>query len=108
MTLKNYFDELGHRVNPGQYFFGGPKIPSAPKQQKMPEPPAQIPVTVPDPPAPIPPPPTTSKLEVQQAEDDQKLQAARRKGVQQTLIAGETGGFGATDSAASGKKSLLG
>jgi hypothetical protein len=90
------------------YFGGSPKIPSAPPPAKMPEPPAQVPVTVPDPPAPIPPAPTTSKLEVEQAAEDQRRQAARRKGMRQTLIAGETGGYGATDTSASGKKTLLG
>lgn len=91
------------------YFGGAPKLPPAPKPVKMPEPPAQVPVTMPEPPAPIPPPPTTSKLEVEQASEDQKRQAARRKGMRQTLIAGDTGGYGADPgTSASGKKTLLG
>lgn len=90
-------------------FFSSPKVPKAPKQSesavsKMPDPP-KLDTTPPPAPEPIPPAPTTSKLEVQQAEDDQREQAARRKGVRATLIAGETGGFTpATD----GKKTLLG
>lgn len=89
-------------------FFSSPKVPKAPKENtalsKMPDPP-KLDTTPPPAPEPIPPAPTTSKLEVQQAEDDQREQAARRKGVRATLIAGETGGFTpATD----GKKTLLG
>ncbi len=89
-------------------FFSSPKVPKAPKENKalakMPAPP-KLDTTPPPAPEPIPPPPTESKLEVQQAEDDQREQAARRKGVRATLIAGETGGFNpATES----KKTLLG
>lgn len=89
-------------------FFSSPKVPKAPKENKalskMPDPP-KLDTTPLPPPPPIPPPPTESKLEVQQAEDDQREQASRRKGVRSTLIAGETGGF---SSAAEGKKTLLG
>ena len=88
MILTRFFDESGQRVNPGQYFFGGAKPPKPPKQEKIkfPEqpqmaPPAPIqlppmPEPVP-PPAPIPPAPTASKMEVQQASDDQRKQAAK-------------------------------
>lgn len=89
-------------------FFSSPKVPKAPKENaalsKMPDPPT-LDTTPPPAPEPIPPAPTTSKLEVQQAEDDQREQAARRKGVRATLIAGETGGF---SPATEGKKTLLG
>ena len=118
MILTRFFDESGQRVNPGQYFFGGAKPPKPPKQEKIkfPEqpqmaPPAPIqlppmPEPVP-PPAPIPPAPTASKMEVQQASDDQRKQAAKRKGSRQTLIAGETGGYLGSSTDPS-KKSLLG
>ena len=91
-------------------YFGGsaPKVPAAPKPVKMPEAPTIQPVQPIPAPDPIPPAPTTTKLEVQQAEDDQKQQAAKRKGVRQTIIAGETGGYGGTSNLNAGKKTVLG
>lgn len=56
-------------------------------------------------PEPIPPAPTASNLEVQQAQEDARQQAAKRKGIRRTLVAGETGGYTGSDSA---KKTLLG
>lgn len=118
MMLKNFFDESGHKLNPGQFFFGGQKAPKAPKQEKIkfPEQPQiqqPAPIQLPPPPAPAPPPapippaPTASKMEVQQASDDQRKQAAKRKGSKQTLIAGETGGY-LGSSIDPSKKTLLG
>jgi hypothetical protein len=40
-----------------------------------------------------PPPPTTQSVEVQQAQRDAAKQAAKRRGMNQTVLAGETGGF---------------
>jgi hypothetical protein len=39
-----------------------------------------------------PPPPTSTNVEVQQAQRDQRKQAAKRKGVQATILAGEGSG----------------
>ena len=44
-------------------------------------------------PAPSAPPPTSTDVEVQVAKRDARLQAARRKGVQASILAGETGGY---------------
>ena len=54
-------------------------------------------------PAPSAPPPTSTDVEVQVAKRDARLQAARRKGVQASILAGETGGYQALD-----KTTLLG
>ena len=48
---------------------------------------------------PTPPPPTTSMKEVQDARDQTKRDAAKRRGMRKTVVAGETGGY---------QKSLLG
>ncbi len=40
-----------------------------------------------------PPPPTTQSVEVQQAQRDAAKQAAKRRGLNQTVLAGETGGY---------------
>lgn len=40
-----------------------------------------------------PPPPTTQSVEVQMAQRDAAKQAAKRRGLTQTVLAGETGGF---------------
>lgn len=108
MILKHFFDAFGNRVNPGQYFFGGGQsAPKAPKAVKMPETPQiQLPPP-PPPPAPPPPSPTVSNLDASQASTDQKQQAARRKGVRSTLIAGESTGALAKSSGPQ-KKTLLG
>lgn len=87
-------------------FFSGPSVPKAPKEKKEQLPPMPEVPKAPPAPEPIPPAPTTSKLEVQQAEEDQRRQAASRKGMRKTLIAGETGGYLSPES--EGKKSLLG
>jgi len=49
---------------------------------------------------PTPPPPTMSLLEVQEARDQTKRDAAKRRGMRKSVIAGETGGYR--------RKSLLG
>lgn len=104
MSSTQLFDVFGNRVNPGQYFFGG--APSAPKPQKAPQIPPTPQLTIPKTPAPVktPPPPTVSNLDSQQAAQDQKTQAARRKGIRSTLIAGESPMSPATGQA----KTLLG
>ncbi len=103
----------------GPYLFDGPasqpfeisnvlhKGGSAPKveKQKIPDPPPlPPPPPPPKPPAPLPPPPTTSSVDVKQAESDQKRQAAKRRGYNATILAGES----APDVAPSGKSTLLG
>ena len=40
-----------------------------------------------------PPPPTNQSVEVQDAQRDARKQAAKRKGMTQTVLAGETGGY---------------
>jgi hypothetical protein len=40
-----------------------------------------------------PPPPTTQSVEVQMAQRDAAKQAAKRRGINQTILAGETGGY---------------
>ena len=40
-----------------------------------------------------PPPPTTQSVEVQMAQRDAAKQAAKRRGLNQTVLAGETGGY---------------
>lgn len=108
MTLKRFFDAFGNRVNPGQYFFGGgSKAPSAPAPVKMPAAPQIAIPAPPPPPAPIPPAPTVSNLDASQAATDQRTQAAKRKGVRSTLIAGESAGAMSSVSGAT-KKTLLG
>jgi len=89
------------------YYFGGGSASAPPKQEPV-KIPAVEPVKIPEPappPDPAPPAPTQSSLEVQDVQADTKRQAARRKGQQQTLIAGETGGY---NNPATGGKSLLG
>ena len=44
-------------------------------------------------PAPSAPPPTSTDVEVQMAKKDARLQASRRKGLQASILAGETGGY---------------
>lgn len=88
------------------FCFSGGKAPKPPKQEKAPTLPEVAVPKPPPPPAPIPPAPTESKQEVQEAEEDERRQAARRRGMRQTLLAGETGGYSA--SGGEGKKSLLG
>lgn len=55
-----------------------------------------------------PPPPTTSSVEVQQAQRDAARQAAKRKGLTSTILAGETGGYNPLQSASSGNNLLGG
>lgn len=99
-------DTLGNEITSRLRFFTGAKSPKPPKQEtpKMPQAPNMT-VTPPPAPEPIPPSPTTSKSEVQQAQEDERQQAGRRKGIRQTLLSGETGGYQA---ATSEKKTLLG
>lgn len=49
-------------------------------------------------------PPTATTVEVQQAARDARKQASRRRGLQSTVLAGETGGYGAEN----GKTTVLG
>lgn len=44
-----------------------------------------------------PPPPTTQSVEVQDAQRQARKQAAKRKGVNSTILAGETGGYRAAE-----------
>lgn len=76
---------------------GGQKAPKPPKQQpikfpKMPE------VHFPPPPEAAPPPappPTATSADVAQAEEQARRDQNRRKGLRKTVLAGETGGYGA-------------
>lgn len=45
-----------------------------------------------------PPPPTTQSVEVQQAQREAAKQAAKKRGMSQTILAGETGGYKAPSS----------
>ena len=59
------------------------------------------------------PPPTETRTEVTQAKRDTRRQAQRKRGMQATILAGETGGFRRQieenqTSAAGGGKTLLG
>lgn len=105
-SMRPYFLD-GLKMNPGQYFFGGGGSPKPPKQEKV-KMPKQPDIPVPKPPPPLPPPPpppTQANSEVEQAAEDQRKQSLNRRGMRQTLLAGETGGYApATDQ----KKSLLG
>jgi len=78
------------------YFGGGGGVPKAPKpakQEPMPAmPAAPAPVEVPQP-QPIAPAATQSRLEQEQAAEQQRQDAARRNGLRKTLLAGETGGY---------------
>ena len=51
------------------------------------------------------PPPTTQSVEVQQAQRDVRKQAAKRMGISNTVLAGETGGYNGTDTATLGSTS---
>ncbi len=88
------------------YYFGGGGAPAMPKQEKIDlptPPPVQIPA-VPPPAPPPPPPPTKSALEEQEGRAQATRDAKRRRGMAQSLLAGETGGA----NAATGSGSLLG
>lgn len=65
------------------------------------------PIHIPPPPPPPPPAPTRAASEVEQAEQDKRRQAAQRKGMRSTLLAGETGGY-AGSTPMGGAKTLLG
>ena len=100
-------DAFGNEITSRVRFFGGsPKIP---KQQpvvipKTPEVAIPEPIPAPDP---LPPTPTTSNIDVQRAQDDQRKQASKRKGQRATLLAGETAPA-LTAPATTGPKTLLG
>lgn len=80
---------------------GGSKAPK-PQPVKEPElPELPPPAPIPPPPAPLPPPATMSAQDEQQARQDQIRQAARRKGLRRTILAGES-------DQPSGGKTLLG
>lgn len=88
------------------YFGGGGGARSVPTPQKieMPvPPPVQLP-QVPPPAPPPPPPPTKSALEYEEGRTQAARDARRRRGLSQSLLAGETGGA----NAATGNTSLLG
>jgi outer membrane biosynthesis protein TonB len=76
---------------------GGSKPPPPPKPQpikfpKMPE----FHMPPPPPPAPPPaPPPTATSADVAQSEEQARRDAQRKKGLRKTVLAGETGGYGA-------------
>lgn len=55
-----------------------------------------------------PPPPTEDKREIRDAQDDEKRQARRRKGIRSTRKAGETGASKLGNPAGGQKKSILG
>lgn len=96
-------DDFGNNISHRVRFFGG-GTPKPPKQEKVKMPAApKMDMPAPVAPEPIPPAPTTSKSEVQQAQEDERAQAGRRKGIRQTLLSGETGGYNPE-----GKKTLLG
>lgn len=59
-------------------------------------------------PLPPPPPPTQNMDSVQQATEDARRRNARGRGVAQTLLAGETGGYRPMAQADNGKRTLLG
>lgn len=61
----------------------------------------------PPPPAAIAPPVTKSAVEVQQEKADTSRQNAAKKGFQSTVLAGESGGYGANPNAAK-KTTVLG
>lgn len=108
MISLNFQNVFGGKTIPGLFFFGGgggqaPK----PEKVKMPEMPQMQMPAPPPPPPPVPPPPTVSNMDASQAASDQKQQAARRKGVRSTLIAGESTGAMSTGGD-SGRKTLLG
>lgn len=79
-------------------FGGGGGTPKPPKQQKivMPKMP-EVKIPPPPPaPAPIPPPPTATSAEVAQAEEQARKDEKKRKGIKNTVLAGETGGYTAS------------
>lgn len=59
-----------------------------------------------------PPPPTQTAMDVQQAKRDAVKQAGKKRGIPQTVLAGETGGFGKSQLTSgvmdTQKKTLLG
>ncbi len=70
------------------------------KPMEMPE------IAVPPPAAPAPPPPSQTGSDVINAEQEARRQAGKRKGIQSTLLAGNTGGY--KPGALGGGQSLLG
>ncbi len=87
--------------------FGGGKssVPKPPKAQPikfpkmpkvhMPEMPALPPAAQAAAATPIPPPPTANRVEIDQAEQQARLNNLKKKGLRKTVLAGETGGSGA-------------
>ena len=59
-------------------------------------------------PLPPPPPPSQNMDSVQQATEDARRRNARGRGMQQTLLAGETGGYRPMAQTENGKRTLLG
>lgn len=53
------------------------------------------------------PPPTTSSADVQRAADDARLQSGRRKGLRQTILTGDTGGYKTPAAKLGGGQTLL-
>lgn len=88
---------------------GAPRPPSDKDTQKQvaeiqkPLPAVQMPK-----PLPPPPPPSQNMDSVQQATEDARRRNARGRGVAQTLLAGETGGYRPMAQADNGKRTLLG
>lgn len=76
-------------------------------QLKASQKPMEMPaIAIPEPAAPAPPPPSQTSSDVLNSEQDARRQAGKRKGIQSTLLAGNTGGY--QPGALGGGASLLG
>jgi hypothetical protein len=75
---------------------GGGSAPKPPKPQKVvfPKMPKFHMPAIPPPPPPPAPPPTATSADVAQAEEQSRRDLNRRKGLRNTVLAGETGGYG--------------
>jgi hypothetical protein len=82
-------------------------MPAPPKEQKLPPMPGANAVPTPPPPVVLPPPPAVVSQDAGQAAQDAQQAAARKKGLRATLLGGDTGGPGGTNTA-TGSNSLLG
>lgn len=77
-------------------------------QLKASQKPMEIPaIAMPEPAPPPPPPPSQTGSDVINAEQEARRQASRRKGIQSTLLAGNTGGY-KPGALGGGNQSLLG
>lgn len=73
----------------------------------LPAPPPVPEINIPKPPKPIPP-PTENKQEVAEAQDQASRDARRRRGLQSTILAGETGRPSLKSNTTGGTKTTLG